>query len=144
MEHRRPESAVAKRPPWQPAVVKARNSLCRRLAQVDEDALLVGNDNVRAAVVVEVGGAHLGANAAVVINQVRDEGGAALAVPAQLKPEEHGGGVGLLVAGRAVSPVAFAGNQVFQPVAVHVHQLQRVHLAYAEIGRAHVRRRARG
>jgi hypothetical protein len=64
----------------QPTLANALNLLCRRLTQMHEDALLIGNDHIGATIVVQIRGCDLGAHAAVLVNQVGKEGGVALAV----------------------------------------------------------------
>lgn len=56
------------------------SSLASLFLQEDEHALLVADDDVRLAVLVHVAGSHLGADAAVVIDLMRDEFRAAFAV----------------------------------------------------------------
>src|ERR1035438_519593 len=77
-----------------PAIARQRSSLCSRFTQMDENALLVGDDDIGAFVVVRIRGRDLGADAAVVINQMRNEGGVAVTVPVQLEPEKQRGEIG--------------------------------------------------
>ena len=99
-----------------------------RLVHEDERAFLVADDEVGAAVTVHVGEADLAAHAGVVVNEPRHPVHGLVRVAHELEPVSHGGVVAAGVGAGAVRPEAFAGDEVLQPVAVQVHQLDRVEL----------------
>src|SRR6478736_6694952 len=89
------------------------------LPQEDEGAGFVADDHVWFAVAVDVAGHHLGADAAIVVDEVRGPGGLA-AFALELEPPEDVRRVRLGVAMRAVRPVAFAGDDILEAVAIHI------------------------
>ena len=99
-----------------------------RLIAEDERALLVADNKVRPAIAVHVRDADLPAHAGVVVNEVRHPVHGLVGVAREAEPVEHrrvrraGVGTG------TVRPEALAGDDVLQPVAVHVHQLDGVQL----------------
>src|SRR5258708_2452255 len=86
-------------PPANPPAGKARSLLALRRRSFDRDshllenehAALVGDDDVEQPVAVDVGDLELGADAGVVVDQLRDEGGEAALVLAGTEPVEIGG-----------------------------------------------------
>ena len=110
--------------------------LCR-LAQEDEDALLVADNRIGRAVVVQVCGGHLGADARVAVDLVRGVRSALLAL-LELAPEQDGRSIGFDIARRAVGPESLAGQDVLLAVAVDVDEIQAVHLADSQLLGIHV------
>lgn len=93
----------------------------------DEHAGFVGGDDVGVAVLVDVFDDKLAADAGGGIDQVGLEVGL-VSVADELEPVEHGGIHGIDVAGGAMCPVAFAGDDVGESVAVDVGDLHGVAL----------------
>ena len=100
---------------------------------VDEDSLFVAHDDVGFLVAVDVGGHDLCAYAAVCINEVRDVTGFA-AFAFEFEPVNHERRIRLGVAARAVSPAAFAGDDVEETVAIHVCEVDGVRLREGDAG----------
>ena len=94
----------------------------------DKDPACVRNEHVDFAVLVDIAGGDLRADAAIFINEVCNEFSTALAVPLQLKPIQHGGRIRLLVLERTVRPAAFSRHQILQAVAIDVGKLHGVQL----------------
>ena len=81
--------------------------------KMDEGAFFVADDNVERPIAVPIAGGDLSADTGVVVYLVRDllDG---LAFARELKPVKDGGSIGLGIALGAVSPEAFAGDDVEQ------------------------------
>ena len=87
----------------------------------EEDAFLIADNNVGIFFVRDVSSDNLGADTGVAVDEVRDEVSLALGRANEFEPIENGGIIGFgISAVRAVSPKAFAGDDVFETVAVHV------------------------
>lgn len=102
------------------------------LAQTDENAFLVADDDAGPAIAVEVRRGDLGAHPGIVVNQMRDEPRLAAGFAPQLEPEHDGGRIRLRVALGAMGSESFARHHVLHAVAIHVRQVKCVQLAHAE------------
>src|SRR5438034_3638749 len=83
-----------------------------------EGPFFVPDNDVRLFVTGEVARHDLGADAGIVVNQVRNEIHGLVLVTNQLEPVENRGRVWVGIAMRAVGPIAFAGYDVVQAVPV--------------------------
>ena len=93
----------------------------RALLDEGEDAAFVGDGDIRATVVIQIGDDELRAHAGIVVDEVRGvSDGFSDRVAREFEPINDGGGVGLGVAFGAVRPVAFTGDDIEEPVAVDV------------------------
>ena len=87
----------------------------------EEDAFLVANDDVREFFVRDRSGDNLGADARIVVDEIGNELCLAFGGTNEFEPVENSGIVRFgITAMRAMSPEAFAGDNVFEAVAVHV------------------------
>src|SRR5207302_2462321 len=94
-----------------------------------ENALFVGNNNVKQAVAIHVHDGELGADTRIVVNLVRNKAGNAVAVALGLEPIEVGGIARRGIALGTVRPPAPAGHKVFEAVAVDIDAVQGVGLS---------------
>ena len=107
-------------------------------AQMDKDAFFIGDHDIRTPVPVEIDGRHLRSHAAIIVDQMRFERDRALRATAKFEPAYNGGRVGFFVACGSMGPKSLAGHDIFEAVPIHIHQVERVHLAYPEIGCRHI------
>ena len=99
-----------------------------RVVAEDERALFVAHDEIRTAVAVHIRHADLPAHARVAVDKVRHPVHGFVGVAHKLEPVEHRGIGRAGIRAGAVRPDAFAGDDVLQPIAIHVHQFDRVEL----------------
>ena len=92
------------------------------------NAGFVGADDVGAVVAVDVFDYKLSSYTGGVIDEVGFEVGGAVVVTHELEPIDHRRGIGAGILAGTVGPVAFAGDDVFQAVAVHVDEFDGVGL----------------
>src|SRR5436309_686525 len=91
------------------------------LIEKDERAFASRSQDVWRAVAVHIGRYYLGAEARIVIDQMRDKLHLATRFSSQLEPVQNGWRINLaLFRNISVRPPAFAGDNVLQPVSVHV------------------------
>ena len=93
-------------------------------------ALLVADDNVFQSIARHINGHDLGADARIIIHEMRDK----FRIPALLsgigfKPIEHCRGQRVHITVRTVGEVAFAGNDVQNAIAIHVREIDGMKLA---------------
>ena len=112
----------------------ARNAVSlARLAEMDERPLLIGGDHVGQSVAVEIDDGDLAADARIVVDLVRNESHAVVLVAPQLEPVDDGGSVWLDVPLGAMRPDPLARDDVLEPVAVDVDEVEGVELADAQL-----------
>ncbi len=109
------------------------------LCQMHKDAPLVGHDNIGALILVEVGDRHLRAHARIVVHPMRNKRRLASG-PFQFKPIRDCGRVGFNIARGSMRPETFAGDDVLQPINIHVGQFHGVRLTEAHGLKTQVRR----
>ncbi len=96
----------------------------------EEDAFLIADNDVRIFFVSDISGDNLGADAGVVVDEMRDEVSLAFGRANESEPIENCGIIGFGIgAVRPMRPKAFAGDDVFKAVTVHINQVQRVELS---------------
>ena len=88
------------------------------LTDKKEDTFFVADTDVAFAIAVEVGGGEMGADSRIAIQQVWNEGCPAF-VTNEFIPVEHGLSLGIGIS-TVVRPVAFAGGEVGQAIAIEV------------------------
>src|SRR6056297_3512501 len=90
------------------------------LLEKDEDAHLVAHDDVHFPIAIDVTRGDLRSDTGAIVDQVRNELGAAFSVSLQLEPVEDGRGVGLEILEGTVCPAALAGDEIHEAVSVDV------------------------
>src|SRR5262245_1873611 len=94
----------------------------------DEGTLLIANDDVGILLVQNLSRDDLCADAGIVVDEMRNEVSLAFGGTDKLEPIENGGTIGIGIAVRAVGPEAFAGDDIFETVAVHINQVDGMQL----------------
>src|SRR4051812_36397574 len=99
-----------------------------------EDAAFVADGDVEKAIAVEIGDDELRADAGVVVDEVRLEGhGLRRGIADSAEPIQDGGSGGFGVAMRAVGPVALAGDDIEDAVAIDIGENGGVELGELEV-----------
>ena len=124
----RREAIGHRHPPPRLRILPSRQRHLLPLLHVDEDALLVGDDDVGQAVACRIGGGHLHTDAGIVVDQVRHELRLAGSGPRAAKPIDHRRCRWFGIAAWSVGPVPLAGDDVVEPIAVDVGHVDRVDL----------------
>ena len=94
----------------------------------EENALFIADEQVGIFVEIPTTDRHLRADPGIVINQVRNKVHGPIRATHKLKPIKNSGCVWFKVAVRSMGPKAFASDNIFQSVPVHVGEGQSMRL----------------